>query len=273
MAREEWDPAEMRQLATDLRGFTEAIRGYDCSRIKRLAADLDLEAAEMEAKMGMPAFAQMYKAKAEQLKTTIQNKYWDAGRQLYADTEDKQLFSQHTNTLAVLTGMLADTDAPAVCKKMLTDTSITKCTIYFKYYLHQALIKGGFGNDYLQWLDIWRKNIDMGFTTWAEISDLEHNRSDCHAWGASPNIEFYRTILGVDSYAPGFSQVKIEPHLGDLKNVSGEIPHPNGKLSVKYELAKNKWTVWINLPLNTSGVLVWKGKSYSIKAGENKLSI
>jgi hypothetical protein len=49
MAREKWDPAEMRQLATDLRGFTEAIRGYDCSRIKRLARTLDLEAAEKEA--------------------------------------------------------------------------------------------------------------------------------------------------------------------------------------------------------------------------------
>lgn len=231
------------------------------------------QAAEMEAKMGLPTFAASYQEKAAQLKATIQKRYWDAGRQLYADTEDKQLFSQHTNTLAVLTGMVTDTDATALCKKLLTDTTLTQCTIYFKYYLHQALIKGGFGDDYPKWLDIWRKNINMGLTTWAEISDLEHNRSDCHAWGASPNIEFYRTILGIDSYAPGFSKIKIEPHLGELKNVSGEIPHPNGKLSVKYQMEKSKWMMWINLPPNTSGVLVWKGKSYSIKAGENKLSI
>lgn len=49
MAHAEWDRTAMRQLAADLRRFTEAVRGYDCSRIKRLAADLDLEAAEMEA--------------------------------------------------------------------------------------------------------------------------------------------------------------------------------------------------------------------------------
>jgi hypothetical protein len=49
MAQKEWEPAEMRQLAADLRQFTEAVRGYDCSRIKRLASELDLEAAEMEA--------------------------------------------------------------------------------------------------------------------------------------------------------------------------------------------------------------------------------
>ncbi len=49
MAHAEWDPTALRQLAADLRRFTEAVRGYDCSRIKRLAAELGLEAAEMEA--------------------------------------------------------------------------------------------------------------------------------------------------------------------------------------------------------------------------------
>ena len=47
----------MRQLAADLRRFTEAVRGYDCRRIKRFANGLDLEAAEMEAgegKLGFP---------------------------------------------------------------------------------------------------------------------------------------------------------------------------------------------------------------------------
>jgi hypothetical protein len=49
MTQQEWEPAQMRRLAEDLRRFTEAVRGYDCSRIKRLAAELDLEATEMEA--------------------------------------------------------------------------------------------------------------------------------------------------------------------------------------------------------------------------------
>ncbi len=133
--------------------------------------------------------------------------------------------------------------------------------------MHQALVKGGLGNDYISWLDIWRANIKMGLTTWAEISDLESNRSDCHAWGASPNIEFFRTILGIDSYAPGFSKIKIEPHLGELKNASGEIPHPNGKVSVEYIEDKSVWNIKISLPEKTSGVFVWKGKTYPLKSG------
>jgi hypothetical protein len=229
--------------------------------------------AEMESKMGLPEFAKSYLAKAAQLKLTIQNKYWDAVKGLYADSEDKNLFSQHANSLAILAGLTTPAGATAISKKMLTDSTLTQCTIYFKYYLHQALVKGGLGDDYIKWLDIWRKNIANGLTTWAEISDLPNSRSDCHAWGSSPNIEFYRTVLGIDSYAPGFSKIKIEPHLGSLTNASGEIPHPNGKVAVSYVLAGNKWKIKINLPQNTSGIFTWHQRKYPLKAGENSFII
>jgi alpha-L-rhamnosidase len=229
--------------------------------------------AEMETKMGMPGFANLYREKAARLKQTIQKKYWDPVKKLYADTEDKELFSQHANSLAILGGLVDKTEAGALSKNILADTSLTQCTIYFKYYMHLALVKGGLGNDYMNWLDIWRKNIQMDLTTWAEISDLPYSRSDCHAWGASPNIEFFRTVLGIDSYAPGFSKIKIEPHLGDLKNASGEIPHPNGKVSVEYLQDNTAWRIRIALPQKTSGILVWKGKTYPLKAGENLLRI
>lgn len=159
---------------------------------------------------------------------------------LYADTKEKLQFSQHANSLAILTGMVKTADMPVLCRKLLTDTSLTQCTIYLKYYPHQALVKGGLGNDYLKWLDIWRENINMDLTTWAEYSDLKYSRSDCNAWGSSPNIEFFRTVLGIDSYAPGFSKIKIEPRLGTLTCVSGEIPHPDGKVAVAYSLTNNK---------------------------------
>jgi len=229
--------------------------------------------ADMEAKIGMPAFAALYYAKAAQLKQTIQQKYWDGAKHLYADTKEKDLFSQHANSLAILGGLIKGDAAHALGKQLLTDTALTQCTIYFKYYMHQALVKSGYGDDYMKWLDIWRKNIQTGLTTWAEISDLAHTRSDCHAWGASPNIEFFRTILGIDSYAPGFSKIKIEPHLGDIKSISGEIPHPKGKVAVDYKLDNGKWLMHISLPEKTTGIFVWKGKSYPLKAGENLLRI
>jgi alpha-L-rhamnosidase len=230
-------------------------------------------AAEMEAKIGLQDYANIYNQKARQLKATIQRKYWDPVKKLYADTKEKTGFSQHVNSLAILTGIVQNAGLPAFSKRLLTDTSLTQCTIYFKYYLHQALVKGGLGNDYMAWLDVWRNNIKMGMTTWGEVSDLQYTRSDCHAWGASPNIEFFRTVLGIDSYAPGFAKIKIEPHLGTLTNVSGEIPHPDGKVSVSYKLGKSKWQINISLPEKTSGILVWKTKIYVLKAGANSFLI
>ncbi|MDP9081691.1 MAG: alpha-rhamnosidase [Bacteroidota bacterium] len=230
-------------------------------------------AAEMEAKIGLQDYARIYNQKAAQLKATIQRKYWDPVKKLYADTREKTGYSQHVNSLAILTGMVNTVDMPAMANLLLSDKNLTQCTVYFQYYLNQALIKAGKGNDYMNWLGIYRENIAMGMTTWAEDSSLKTVRSECHAWGASPNIEFYRTVLGIDSYAPGFKKVKIEPHLGTMTNASGEIPHPDGKVAVSYLLAGSKWKININLPLKTTGILVWKTKTYLLKAGDNSFVI
>jgi hypothetical protein len=226
-------------------------------------------AADLESVYGMNSLASLYNQNAAQLKVTIQRKYWDASRNLFADDPEKNYFSQHANTLAILTGLSNQENANALAKLILTDTSLAPASIYFKYYLHLALVKAGLGNDYLNWLDLWRQNIKMGLTTWAEIPDISNARSDCHAWGASPNIEFFRTILGIDSDAPGFSRVIVTPHLGSLKNISGEIPHPFGKIKADYQLISGKWHIQIDLPTHTSGNLIWQSNTYLLHAGEN----
>lgn len=230
-------------------------------------------AAQMEAKLGLQDYVSIYSQKAAQLKNTIQQKYWDPGRKLYADTKEKTGFSQHVNSLAILAGIVSPEDMPAVAEGMLKDKSLTQCTVYFKYYLNQALVKAGLGNDYMQWLDIWRQNIALGLTTWAEDSSLETVRSECHAWGASPNIEFFRTVLGVDSDAPGFSKVRIKPHLGSLTKVRGLVPHPEGTVAVSYHLQGDKWKININLPSGITGVFEWGGKSYELQSGTNSFVI
>jgi len=226
-------------------------------------------AADMESKFGIQAYATIYNKYATQLKKTIRNKYWDEGRKLFADRPEKDLFSQHANVLAILTGMVDNSVAASMAKQILSDTTLAPASIYFKFYLHMALVNAGLGNDYLNWLALWRENLKMGMTTWAEIPDINNTRSDCHAWGASPNIEFFRTVLGIDSDAPGFARVKIEPHLGILKNIQGEIPHPMGKIGARYLFENGKWKIQIDLPSKTTGNLIWKSKSYPLKEGVN----
>ncbi len=230
-------------------------------------------AAELENKLGMEAYARIYSKRAEELIQTIHAKYWDETKSMFADTPEKNSYSQHANTLAILTGSIVGKDASQLGKKILADRSLAPASIYFRYYLHLALIKAGLGEDYLEWLGKWHENIGSGMTTWAENYDVDNSRSDCHAWGSSPNIELFRTVLGINTDAPGFTKVKIEPFLGALQKADGEIPHPNGKISVRYELKNGKWDIEIHLPDNVTGVLIWKNHSFSLKEGENKMAL
>lgn len=260
--------------------FTDWVNGWGMGMAPKgkdgSSAVLDLQllwtyslAAEMEDRMGIKEVAAGYRKKAAQLKQTIQMKYWSEKRQLYADRSEQDLYSQHTNSLALLSGVIKGEKATRLANKLIADTSITPASIYFKYYLHQALVKAGLGDHYLEWLGKWRENINMGMTTWAEISDINYTRSDCHAWGSSPNIEFFRTVLGIDSDAPGFRSVKIEPHPGNLKKITGEIPHPSGLIRVSYD----EGAALISLPGQLSGRFIWEGKQYPLHAGENKIRL
>lgn len=244
------------------------------------SAPLDLQllmayqaAYDLENRLGMNAWATRYKEKIDQLKKMIQQKYWDDVKKLFTDTKDKKYYSQHANALAIITGIVHGDAAAALGQKLLADTTLAKASVYFRYYLFQALNKAGLGNDYLNWLDIWKQNLAMGLTTWAEIDDINRARSDCHAWGSSPNIEFYRIVLGIDTDAPGFSKIKIEPHLGKLTNVSGTIPHPAGTIKAAYALQNDKWSIDIELPSAITGRFIWKGKEYALKSGSNKISL
>lgn len=236
---------------------------------------------DMEQRQGNAFMAKQYADKAAQLTNAINKAYWVESKGLYANNTDKNQFSQHAQALAILCGLADGSKALDMANKMLTDETLDYCTVYFKFYLHQALTKVGLGDDYLKWLDIWRENISMGLTTWGETSDVDGTRSDCHAWGASPNIEFFRTLLGIDSASPAFKTVKIEPHLGDIKKIGGSMPHPQGEITVAYEYKKDGkgkkapefFTAEIELPAQVSGSFVWAGKTYPLHEGKNSIEV
>lgn len=228
------------------------------------------EAASMELELGLPAVALHYREIADKVRRTIRTKYWDETRRMFADTQDHRSFSQHVNAFAVLAGVVKDEEAKELFKCILSDKSLIQATIYFRYYIHQAMDKAGLGGLLLDNLSVWYDQMALGLTTWAETP--EPSRSDCHAWGASLNVEFFRMILGIRSGAPGFKEIIIRPSPGELKSVSGSVPHPMGMISVSYNIGK-KMEAMISLPEETTGVFIWKGKEYLLKSGMQIIDI
>ena len=242
-------------------------------------------AADMEQKIGMPAYAQIYNERAEQLRKTIREKYWHEDLGLVSDnvaSNEKGLhFSQHANSFAILTGVVAGDEAKGVAKKLETgsagdvgvaSSSLAPASIYFLFYVHEALRKAGLGNDYLSQLSIWKEYLKLGMSTWGEDSNVRSTRSDCHAWGASPNIELFHTVLGIASESPGFKKVVITPHLCGLKQIGGTMPTPNGNITVKYELNGTKFSATIVLPESVTGRFVWKDKEHLLHGGSNTIN-
>jgi hypothetical protein len=237
------------------------------------SAPLDLQlllaygwASELESELGSHALATEYTDAAAELRAAIVKLYGKPG-ELFADTPERTTFSQHTNSLAILAGLVEGREAQRLVAQTLTGPALAQASVYYRYYLHAAVNKAGEGDRYLDLLDPWRAMLARGLTTWAERG--EPSRSDCHAWGSSPNFELFRTVLGIDSAAPGFRRVVIRPCLGKLERVSGAIPHPRGEIAVNLERQGHALHARINLPPETTGEFIWQGVRTDLAAGAN----
>jgi hypothetical protein len=228
-------------------------------------------AADLEEALGSKDLARQYRTAAGRLRPTIRALYWDSAKRLFADTPAKTAFSQQANSLAVIARVTTGDEARGVIDRVLSDTSLVQASVYFRYYVNMALREAGEGDRYLDQLGPWRSMLDQGLTTWAEIAD-QATRSDCHAWGASPNVELFRTVLGIDSAGPGFKRVVVRPSLGKLTRVSGAIPHPRGEIAVSLSLDGGPLTAEVELPAGVDGEFVWRGASKPLVSGKNRLT-
>jgi hypothetical protein len=228
-------------------------------------------AAELEGALGLRGMSEVYKGNENQLRATAQKLYWDSGRRLYADTPARQKFSQHANTMAVLADAIGGDAARDLMLRTLQEPGLAQASVYFRFYVHQALAKVGEGDGYLERLGDWRDMLARGLTTFAEVVDRPGNpsRSDCHAWSASPNVEIFRTVLGVDSAAPGFGRIAVKPHLGKLTELAGTVPHPKGNVSVRVE---RSGAVTIELPAGVTGEFQWRGLRKELAPGVNRFN-
>lgn len=229
-------------------------------------------ATELEKQIGEPYFARMYAQKAQRLSESIKALYWNEKLELFTDTPDSEKLSQHTNALAILAGVTQGKQARSVMKKVLEnkDDKMVKATLYWSFYLFEALDKAGPGNEYLNHLDVWLEVMKLGVTTWPETG--ARSRSECHAWGASPNYHFLKIIAGIHSAVPGFSEIRIEPNLEKIKTLSASMPHHLGEIAVKYQRkGKNELRAEIDLPPGTRGTIVWQGKEKSLKSGKQEI--
>lgn len=244
--------------------------GYSTSIALQLVKSLQY-AAEIFNDLGYAEEAGKYDLLEQRIRESVLKNCYSPEKGMFAETPNKNNFSQHTNIMAILTDAIPVTNQKSLMQKILTDKDLIQTTIYYKFYLFNALHKAGLGDLYTGLLENWTNQLDLGLTTFAE-KDIEP-RSECHGWSASPNYHFLKIVAGIYPASEHFDNINIEPHFGELESFEAVMPHPRGEIRVKLSKKGDKVKGEISLPAGTSGVFKWNGKEKTLNQGNHHISL
>lgn len=198
------------------------------------------KSAELAAYAGQHDAAQAYIKRAEQMQEAVKTHCTSLTRPgCLTDGPGVEAFSQHTQIWAVLTGTLSGAEARQALEQALASPDFVPCSFAMTIYLFRALALVGLYDKVHGLLSPWRQMAASGLTTWME--DTVSQRSDAHAWGAVPIVEYATETLGVQITAPGSSEIIISPRTGHLSYAEGDVMTSKGPVNVKWKVEESRF--------------------------------
>lgn len=150
-------------------------------------------AANIADQLGFPAESQRWQQVCAKLSEAVVTHCLDRKRGLFVDVPGKEWVGKQTNALAVLADVAPAECIPAITAALIEtdETVIPNCTLYFQFYVLEALRKIGDEAAFMKALSPWRTCLNQGLTTFPEVPSLS-GRSWCHAWSAAPVYELLK---------------------------------------------------------------------------------
>lgn len=197
--------------------------------------------------------------------------FYDEGRGILADDLSKQHYSEHTQIMAILSGVLDDAKTERLAAGLFSCSDLDQTTIYFSHYYLEACRVMGRMDKFFERMQLWFYLKQMGFKT--PLEKPEPSRSDCHAWSSHPLFHNFATLLGVRPAAPGFQVVEIKPQPGSLTWAEGRFPHPDGgDVAVTIREEAGTWRAIVDLPQGIAGTFIWRGRDYPLSGQHTELA-
>ena len=200
---------------------------------------------------GDPDGAGRYQRLAADRRLRLFTDFWDTRRQAFVhsrvDGVKGDKITRYTNMFGIFFGYFDFVQEQGVRRHVLLNDSIQQITTpYMQFYELEALCTLGDQRQVLKKMkDYWGGMLALGATSFWEKYDpkekgVQHyamygrpfGRSLCHAWGVSPIYLLGKYYLGVRPLSPGYAKYEVQPMLGGLEWMEGEVPTPHGNIKV-----------------------------------------
>lgn len=210
------------------------------------------EASALARHYGERRLARNCKHAADAIVKTVFDRFWHAETGLYVDSvvQGRQRtlrFSEHTNYLALSCGLgLHGRTAILLDALESQSESLVQADLTFTFFAIDALFELGLDDKAISLMTKRLNRVqNQGYTTLPEEWSCFITRRD-GTWNARyrsiaqnascwPGYLLSKRVLGVRPIAPGFTEIEIAPHCGNLKFAAGTIPTPRGPLEISWE--------------------------------------
>ncbi|AZN43562.1 hypothetical protein EJC50_06515 [Paenibacillus albus] len=195
-------------------------------------------AAKLYEAVGWSDAAREAREAADELNAAVVKHCWREERGLFSDGPSVDMFSQHAQLWAVVSGAVTGAEAEALLERTLSDKSLPVVSVPMSYTLFRTLSSVGRYDLAQPIMQQWNQFLELHLTTLPEWA-FGSPRSDCHAWSALPLSEFTSEILGVKSGRPGYAEIHITPQLLHLSWARGKVVTPHGMVEVSWSLGED----------------------------------
>lgn len=221
-------------------------------------------ASELEGYVGAPDNAARLLGQARSVADELRRDFWRDDQQLFADDLEGKHYSEHSQVLALLSGLLPEEQVPPLLDALLHRPGLSRATVYFSHYLLEAIWQYSNYEELRPRLELWTGFEAQGFRATPETP--EPSRSDCHAWGSHPYHHFFASLAGIRPTAFGGGDYLIRPIDGG-PDCSGSLPLRQGDL--KFDLSRER--AEIDVPPNLNVTLQWQGRQLKLQPGKNRI--
>ncbi len=191
--------------------------------------------------------SKVYFNRAEILKKSFNETFYDKEKELYFDgrnfkdeeipwrpcEENKRYYTIHSNTLAVLYGLVDSEKKQSHLRKTLTDKTLIQANPYFYHFILDAVYESGlfaeFGIEILRKWTSLTEECDKGLKEVWDGFDCDYS----HAWGGTPAYQLPARFSGLEIIEPGMKKIRLSPSSYGLDFAEICIPTPYGKINIR----------------------------------------